>query len=365
MNTGRIFVYVLLSATLLLSAGCGYNPDKPVYDTAKNPYKFPQDALDLINDIEAGKLMTYESVADRFEALYGKDMSLLDNHEWAEVVSKLGSKFRVWADSLANEGLSKYYQAAGLYALASFARPEDRRTMDDKELFETWRDAVDSGSPAALFLDPETVPTLEERIEIAKEFLLSDSLHRAFAIKYVIGPMFVSEGTDWLRPQALQQLRAADQAFLDYAGLAQFSFESPLVRFDSGKIDLIDCIMTPVDSFHYRVEAYFIPRDSITQDIGVVFRIQAPASTPYTVEYDGRDWSPYDFSTLTPSTTWKVDSVAPAVETLYYSGAAQPTLIGLVVLDQNNPRPLPVDSGGIYFELPASVFPDDTTKSIR
>ncbi|MCB2231641.1 hypothetical protein KQH82_13055 [bacterium] len=356
MNTGRILICALVILALF---GCGYNPDKPVYDTLENPKNFPQEALDLLDDIEAKKLMDYESVEKRFESLYESHFGLLDNEDWGDVIVKLGTKFRVWADSMAAEGIPKFYQAGGLYALASFARPDDFRVRDKKELFDTWRAAVESGPPASLFVDPSTVPTLNERIDLAKSFVLADSLHRAFAEQHLLPPLFVSEGTNWLRVQAVQQLRAADQAFLDHAGLVDFAFESPLTSFDSGKVELIDCMMTPIEGAdQYRIEAYFIPRDSIEEDLGVVFRIQAPESTPYTVDYAGESWTPYDFATLTPSSTWPVGKVAPAIGTLYYSGPPAPALIGLMVLDQKNPRPLPVDSAlGNFFELPPTVFP--------
>lgn len=353
-------------AVALVVASCGYNPDTPVYDTAQNPKNFPPQAVRLLEDIEAQKLMDFESVALRFEQLYGDHIELLDNHDWADVVLKLGTKFRSWADSLVKEGIPKYYQAGGLYALASFARPDDSRVREQKELLETWREAVETGPPASLFADPTTAPTLAERIELAKSFVLADSLHRAFAREYLTKPLFSSVEVEWLRPQALQQLRAADQAFLEHAGLARFEFESPLATFDSGRVELIDCLMTPVDSNQYRIEAYFIARDSIKEDLGVLFRIESPEATPYTVEHGGRSWAPYDFGMLAPSNTWPVNSVAVAVQVVYYDGSAVPTLIGLMALDSQRPRVIGVDSPrGDWFELPPIVFPQTAIESTR
>ncbi len=361
--------YYLRTAIVCLAvfvAGCSQDSDRPVYDTAKNLDGFPRAALALIDDIESQRLSDYESIALRFETLYGEHMELLDNRAWAGVILRLGDKFRVWADSLAGLGPETYYRAGGLYALASFARPDERETRDLKDLFETWREAVEAGPPASLFHEPTARPSMKDQIELAKAFVLSDSLHRAFATRYVLGRLFRAGDTNWVRPEFLQQLRAADQAFLDYAGVADFAFETPLARFDSGRIELIDCLMTPVEGSRYRVEAYFIPRDSISKDIGVVFRIQSPDATPYTVSYDGREWIPYDFSLLRPSTEWLADSVAVAVETLYYEGEAAPAVIGLMTLDQANPRPVPLDgSEEPWFELPRAVFPETAVDSIR
>ena len=79
---------------LLLAAGCGFNPEKPVYDTAKNPAGYPQQALDLLNNIEDGSLATYEQITDGFASLYTEHSELLDNEGWREVIDRLGEKLR-------------------------------------------------------------------------------------------------------------------------------------------------------------------------------------------------------------------------------------------------------------------------------
>jgi hypothetical protein len=345
----------------------GQSPEKPVYDTDANPADFPPAAVQLIEDIENREITDYETIAGRFEQLYEGNLELLDNDAWAKVITKLGTKFRVWADSLAEQGIEHYYKAGGLYALASFARPNDSRLREKKEMFEGWREAVDGGTPAVLFNQSERSATLHERIEVAKVFLLADSLSREFARSYLITPLFKSDTTDWLQPDKLTELRAADQAFLDYAGLAKFSFDDPLLIFDQGRVELIDCKLTRTDTGAYRVEAYFLPHDSIEVDYGIAFRIMAQDTSVYTFPFSNRQWTPYDFRPLTPSSEWPVDSVAAAVETVYYDGPAVPILIGLVAPDESG-RPIFVgisNHNSVLYELPADAFPQSGTPATQ
>ena len=117
--------YAFALVLALLVAGCGYNPEDPVYDTAGNPQGFPDLALRMVEDVEAGRLTTYEVITDRFADLYTQHSELLDNDAWKEVIDRLGLKFRYRADLAMQKGMVGYSEAAAGYMLASFALPEE------------------------------------------------------------------------------------------------------------------------------------------------------------------------------------------------------------------------------------------------
>jgi len=115
-------------------AGCGYNPDEPVYDISNNPEEFPEGALNLLISIDDGRLIGLDAITNNFGELYANNPELLDKISWKEVVSRLGSKFRYIADTLAGQGMAGYSLAGDYYQLSSYANPSDQRLCNEQKL---------------------------------------------------------------------------------------------------------------------------------------------------------------------------------------------------------------------------------------
>ncbi|MCK4632869.1 MAG: hypothetical protein KAT79_06325, partial [candidate division Zixibacteria bacterium] len=107
---------ILIGLLLALVAACGSNGSGDTsYNTKTNPRNFPQLAIDLLDNIESGKLADYDAIVGAFGELYIDHSDLLDNTAWQSVVNQLGHHFRQRADSLAGEGVGHYSTAAGMY----------------------------------------------------------------------------------------------------------------------------------------------------------------------------------------------------------------------------------------------------------
>jgi hypothetical protein len=350
-------VVAVCLAGLLVS--CGGGNTEPVYDTLANPKGFPDPALAIIDDIESGELDQYETVSKRFEELYEGNLELLDNAEWADIITRLGGRFESRAEEFLEQGIPSYYQVGGLYTLASFARPGDQKLLDKKILFDTWRRAVDSQTVARLFLPDSTPPDMIGRIDVLKWFLLSDTVSEEFAREHLIEQMFPAESPYGLTPENLEKLPANEQAFLMHAGMASFEFDSPLAVFEKPHVDLIDFRITPRhDTNWYRIELYFIPHEALTGEFAVAFRLQTDAENAYTSTYLGELYLPYDFMPRLPTDQWPVDSVAVAAQDFFYDGQPADFLIGFFPTE-SRPRTFApiVGQEEPVLTFPGTVFP--------
>ncbi|MEE8576008.1 MAG: hypothetical protein V3T31_02025 [candidate division Zixibacteria bacterium] len=356
INSASAFLLVCL----LLLGSCSGGSDDQVYDIQNNPDNLPQAAVELIGEIEAGKLNDYESVVARFEKLYESHMDLLDSDEWGKVIGRLGAKFTHLADSLVILGPDNYYQAGGLYILAAYSRPEDDDAAEKKRHFETWRDAIDDSSIVIPDSGMSKIPTLAERISIFKHFMLSDTVHRSFGQEHIAKPLFGAGGSShgWLRPDAVASLSRLDRAFLSFSGLIETSFDSALAFFADDALALLDLGISRIGEDYYCVEAYFVPRDSITEDYTVAFRIQTLDSSIYTTRLGQNDYLPYDFTPIETSSSWPVGKVAGSVGRFVYKGDPGQLLIGLYLSDGSSDGFFPVADNDLnLIELPASFFP--------
>lgn len=342
---------------LCFVGGCGYNPEDPVYDTKSNPENFPPAAINIIEGVQQGRLNDFETVADAFGTLYDQHLELLDNTAWHEVVTKLGVKFKLTADSLADIGLAEYARAAGLYKLAAFARPDDSEAKQKHSLFETWTDELENSSLARAFAREVDNRTLDERIELLKLFYLSDSTARDFARRYLVDEV-VEPREDWLNHQALQTLSRADQAFLVYAGLIDASISGEVARFSDPEIILVDCQIKRVEDSLYRVECYFKPEQQVKADYAVAFRIATQDSSDFTVTYENEQFIPYDFAPVNASSSWEVGDIAPAADQFYYAGPPREVAVGLYLPDSEPPRFLRVKGDRTdLLLLDSAIFP--------
>lgn len=348
-----LFIGGLLVA--LTVGACSKDANAPIYDTAANPEKFPPEALELIDAIEDGSMNNYDTIVGAFEKLYGAHMELVDVPAWGRVISKFGARFAHRADSLVALGLSHYYQAAGLYALASYAQPNDNRLYSLKEQFDGWRLAVDINLIPEVFLRGDQPASLHENIELLKQFYLADSTYNQFADNYLVGPLLSHRSPEELKDPSLPTV---DLVFLAFAGLIEWQPDTSLVRFVDPRIDLVGLHLAPLTEYQYRVEAYFLPREKTGADFAVAFRVAVPDSNLYTERYGDRHYVPFDFQPLRPVSTWQPGKIEAAVEEIYFEGEPGPSALGLYLPESHPVIYAPIEGSGSYLALFAdSLFP--------
>jgi len=317
---------VILAVILLV--GCGYNPEKPVYDTAKNPDNFPRLALALLDNIESDQLTSFEQISGAFGELYTEHSELLDNDDWKRVIDRLGARFAYKADQLLKDGLSNYTRAAGYYVLAAFARPKDRAATERGTLFSTWLDAVRDSEVAALVDSLLDDPSVNRRLELARRFVLADSVHREFAREYLISELFSSRFGDIASVQ-WDELALPQIALASYMGLVDPPLDRKAVSFGDGLVDLICTDISPIDSNVYLAAFYFYPHTHLEVDYTILLRI-GTANDSLKSFADHLRFVPFDFRPEVPTSQWKEGAVAVAYRTLDFLGSMTEISVGLM-----------------------------------
>lgn len=259
----------------LIISGCGFNPDNKVYDTKANPDNFPKDALVLLDGIDDGSLSSYDGITTVFGELYVNHSDLLDNRRWQDVVTKLGLKFRLKADSLVKQGAEFYSHAAGLYQLASFARPNDEIAKEKNDLFSLWKESENDIS-LSTYKEIKGKNNLAYQISRARNFVFGDSLHRAFADKYlienVLKPVVVANADE------LVKMPPSYRAFVSSQGLGEPGLFKPVKSFENPSVDLVAYDIVALDDSTWRAELYFLPKEEIKRDYRLTIRAEVKAA---------------------------------------------------------------------------------------
>ena len=322
----KYFAVLLL---VIIVVGCGYNPDKPVYDTAKNPDKFPDAAVSLISEIEAGKLENYDQLTERFADLYTTHPDLLDNEPWKEIIDRLGAKFRYQAEEFVKKGPEDYSKVASLYSLASFARPDDKKVQEKARLFTAWSDAMEDTTLARLIEMSGGKMSMAGKLELLRHFEVSDSLSRRFAFEYLRHQLFELHTGGRLKPSVVKALSPANQALVAYADLTDLLPDTNVAVFETPTIDLAAMNLVSLRSGWYRLELYFVPREHITRDYTIAVRVPTGDSTLPQLGGGALNFLPFDFEPHQPTSEWTPDKVMLVAKRLYYTGDFSEIEIGL------------------------------------
>jgi hypothetical protein len=273
INLTRVLFLALI--VFLTAPGCSRQSAQKGYDTKKNPDGFPEPALALLNGLEAGELATFDAISSSFGELYMAHPDLLDNQKWQKVVDLLGDKFLREAEQLVSKGTEFYTQAAGLYSLASFARPADETLGHMARLFSAWPRTV-GGDNLAVYREAKGKGNLPFQIGRTKRFLFGDSLQKQFAEKYLVEQTlrpFVEKS-----PTEISGLPDCDQAFLASLGIAEFRPTDPVASFVNPACELAACQVSYRTRDSLWVEAYFVPGEKFTRDCHLTLWI--PAGEP-------------------------------------------------------------------------------------
>ena len=352
--------YLICLICLFMIAACSeYDPQKPVYDTAKNPDNFPDMAIALLEDIENENLVGYDTILATFAELYTQNNHLLDDKNWKEVIKKLGMKFRYRADSLAAAGITDFYPAAELYGLAAFALPDDTSLKTTERTFNVWKKAVDSAPLAALGDSLGTGLDFDRQLQLLRSFLIDDSLHYRFGRDY-LAPALLGQYTPEspLEPSLVEKLSLPDKAFLNWLGAYFEPLDDKIIYFTEPVIDLVTAQISPLGDDWFTVEIYFIPRDTVRIDYTVAMRLNMARDVLPSGQRTPRlEVKPFDFYPVKPSTQWEIDKVAAAFHKFYCPGPKGLFSVGLLQEGTNPYKFNPVwKSGFNFYTLPDSVL---------
>jgi len=325
-TTFKQYLIVLALLTLPLT-GCGYNPDKPVYDTKANPDNFPQASLTLLDNVESGLLNDYSTISEAFGELYMNNPNLLDNDKWQNVINTLGIKFRFKAEQMVEKGVEYYTRARGFYTLASFARPNDEQLKKLSRLFSVWQENVEDTS-LSIYKEVKLKQNLIYQLKRVKRYVFGDSLQKVFARNYLIEQVISPLLKD--NPGEKENLSVADQAFLSTMELGKLSDEmKPLVKFNEPNCDLIAYELFKNGQDSYKIVLYFIPEEKINEELNISFRID----THYTdmpVDHEQRTGEhPFDFIPENSSNTWQPRQVNAIWYDFTFQGPINAFFVGL------------------------------------
>ena len=334
--SGELIVITLLAG---LITACGSDSTEgTIYDTSKNPHSFPQLAVDLLDNIESGKLGDYDAIVGAFGQLYMDQSDLLDNSDWQSVVNQLGHRFRRYADSLADGGVEYYAQAAGMYTLASFARPKDEEIKHLARLFGVWQEGVGDTS-LAVYRDIKGRSNLSYQVDRARRYLFGNDLQREFAEKFLVEQSLRRLAmTD---PSEAQHLSTSQRAFLASLGLIDYPVDNPIVKFTKPDCGLIAYELLPIveNSFRvedsFRVEVYYIPTEPIARDYTIAFWLNMGED-----ESDG--YLPFDFAPQKPTSRWQTGEVSAAGYSFSFDGDFSSLSFGLYVKEGGQAVYLPI-----------------------
>jgi hypothetical protein len=339
-----------LLALLLALGGCGYDPDDPAYDTAKNPDQFPPAAVSMVDRLQSGDLNRMSAIGEAFGELYTNHSELLENRKWLDVIERLGAQFGYRAGQLRDSGVRCYSQAAEYYQLAAFACPNNARLQQQASLFGTWLKAVERGGLDSTSLASAAL-SLDWVLATSRQFVLADSLHREF-FEINLRKQWQDnlKATGQLTPAVLGRLSAIDRAFMAYAG---FEINPPTERvatFQTPRIDLVAVQIRRLTADAYTIEAYLLPHEPVPANLTLALRLVAAEADSGRPEFNkDMRFSQVDILPLLPSATWQPGRMAVVAAGIGYNAPLKSVSLGLFERRTAGPVFLAIDGRADQF----------------
>jgi len=317
-SLSKVLSAAVLGLAMVLAA-CADRGEQ-IYDTDKNPDGYPQLAVDLVNNIQTGRLIGGPAITEAFGQLYTDHSGLLDNPGWTEIIGKLGVRFADFADSLAANGIADYSLAAEYYQLAAFALPHDSRIRERSAEFDRWYQAAQAPTIdlSPLTGDSEDLP---EILAALRPFALYDSQSYRFLQTYLSEPLRKRlEAAGGLRPEVIDSLLPVDCALAAYCGLISTPPTEPVVQFEGPWIDVVAYRVRRIGNDYYSAEAYFIPHSD------------APGRLTFGLEMLTVDSTivPVDLRASVPREQWKAGQLAAAGREFRFDQPVARVSLGLV-----------------------------------
>ena len=267
----------MLGVALCLAA-CG-GGEQRVYDVDSNPDNYPELAIDLLRDVEAGELDGAAAITEEFGELYTEHPELLDHAKWTRVIERLGTRFETRADSLVAAGLANFTKAADYYQLASFARPTDRPLRHRARQFDTWARADVASEIDLSPLKDTTTSDLAAILDAVRYFALADQLHFQMLDQHIVKPLRDHlRSTGRLSNEVLAELSPVDRALASCCGLVDDAPES-LTSFGDPTVELLGARVRQLDTVWYAAEAYVRPLVEPTTPMEVVLELRSSGET--------------------------------------------------------------------------------------
>ena len=366
-TSGKTTLCVLIALSLLTIAGCGYNPEQPVYDTKANPDNFPPEALTLLNGIESGSLNSLMSIATAFGELYTNQPEMLDNQNWHKVIERLGAKFKWFGDNNRDKGLESFTTAGEYYQLASFARPDDPEIREQAALFASWlRAVVDTSFAPAVVISDEPA-SASQIAAFTRRFIDGTDTDRLFFETYLWAPFKAKiDRLHLLDSAALAELLPIDRVAVIDAGLVDTPIADKIARFTNPAVDLVACQVQRLDTGRVTILLYMVPRENVAEQLSAALRVlKFPAGAP---PPDTNSDYRYPQALLTPKQPtdfWPMDEVTRVVDTFLCREPAIAVSVTLLSLANEQMESLTVDGSTdkqviLRFDIPnPGLKPDE------
>jgi len=330
--------FSILVITLCL-VGCGHNPDEPVYDTVNNPDGFPETAVALLQGVEDGSLNSHEAISEAFADLYTENTDLLDDKKWSAIIKRLGVKFRFKADSLSEQGMTFYAEAAGMYKLAASANPDNRRSAQQAELFGAWLALEKNVYVDLAPIKDTSVTDLKTILDAARHFALGSESHHQFFDEYLVRPLRRRlDNANQLTVENFDKLPPTDQLLARLLSFDTRPTDTKLVAFTEPAIDLVGFRLRQLDPSVFFIEAYLVPHETIDFDLTLTVRLNVQDTTMPKVSFAQANMNP-----ATPPAEWQPDKLAAFSGFCQLFGPPASVSVGLYDPESTPPRYLAVE----------------------
>lgn len=322
----------LVCLIAIFSLGCSSDQPAEIYDTKANPLNFPEQAVQLLEDVESEKLVTLEEISEAFADLYTSNSALLDNDQWRDIIDRLGVRLGTKANQLVKQGLEGYVRAADYFALAAFARPDDAALGEMREMFTPMMLLAPSLSDPAFWGGQ----SLKAKIAILQRFYAFGADGRRFADNFLAERLITPADL-----AAASGLTTADRAFLAVAGLREMDSDTALLKFENPRLSLVAFNFNPIDTNMYQAEFYFSIKERPESDLTLAFRLVSPEPAGESGASDRV--APYDFDPVPSSKNWMPGSMVMASRTIHYPETVKEVTFGLVDRNSNPVKFLSVE----------------------
>jgi len=349
MMKSRFSILVMV----LCLIGCGHNPDEPVYDTANNPDGFPETAVALLQGVEDGRLKDYQAISETFADLYTENTDLLDDKKWSAVVKRLGVKFRFKADSLSEQGMTFYAEAAGMYKLAASANPDNRRSAQQAELFGTWLTLERNVYVDLTPIKDTSVTDLKAILDAARHFALGNKSHHQFFEEYLVRPLRRRlDNASKLTVENFDKLPPADQLLARLLSFDTRPTDTKLVAFTDPAVELAGFRLTQLDPNVFFIEAYLVPLETIDFDMALTVRLNVQDTTMPKVSFAQANMNP-----ATPPKEWVPGKLAAFSGFCQLFGPPSSVEVGLHNPESTPPHYLSAEGeSGDFIKLDSTVM---------
>ncbi len=341
-------LFSLLAVSAVIIAGCGTGSDR-IYDTARNPHNFPDLALSLIDDLDAGELTVAREITERYSEVHLKHYWLMGDSNWLSVTRAFAERWEAIADSLLAVGPSAYSTAVGYLRLVAAAFTEDTARAEEARLFGFWTQYADNGL-GPVWRDGEQ--PLSEVIAMLRIFVVSGPGEATFARRFLLAPTLAK-----FSESDFETLEPADRLLLAaLRDTVDAPLPDPLAVYTHSACALVEARATVDADGWFVVETYWRIMGPQPIDHRMAARLFSSDSAFVAVTKD----QPYMTLLVHPHLGWAGKDLG-SLTLLSKGGEARIAIdsvqIALLRREPGNPEVLPDDRSSAFLTVPLTRLP--------